>query len=244
MTTLDQFLSTTDLDDLLSAYRAMESLSPKDVASIERVIVEWRDHQAVANLLFYPQMIPEPTRLQAVDRALRSDDYPYLQLAATVGLQGLDYQDLPAERRSAWLASLAAFLDSSATVLASRASVVLYGWAVEGDELAARAIGDRYPVADHNISRNMLAALLFLYGAHSGDDLTRRLQEWQIPEDRRGLILKAHEEHVKLAAEDTRAAEWQTYPLFSYIPNLTESEQYGLTGVAAPRQRVWWRLWR
>ena len=88
MTRVDEFLRVTDLDDLLHAFDAMEALTVEDVARIERILGDWRNHQAVANLLFYPQLIPEGTRVQAINRALRSNDIPYFQLAATVGLQG------------------------------------------------------------------------------------------------------------------------------------------------------------
>ena len=77
------------------------------------------------------------------------------------------------------------FLDSSATILAERASVVLYGWAREGDEQAARALAFQYPLLNHDLVPNVLAALLLLYGSHTRDELARRLDEWQVSEGKR-----------------------------------------------------------
>jgi hypothetical protein len=101
------------------------------------------------------------------------------------------------------------FLDSSATILAERASVVLYGWAREGDEQAARALAFQYPFLNHDLVPNVVAALLFLYGSHTRYELARRLDEWQVSEDKRSAILKAHQEYAELKAHDERAANYE-----------------------------------
>ena len=244
MAALEDFLSATDLDDLMRAFSAIETLTDDEAARVEQILCDWRDHQAIANLLFHPQLIAEATRVQVLDRALGSDEVPYFQLAATVGLQGFGGERLPAERRSPWIAALAAFLDSSATVLAERASVVLYDWAVHrGDGQAARALAFRYPAGADGALHNIVAALLLLYASHPPDDLARRLEEWQVPDERRQAILKGHQEYLQLKALDPSAAKNRTYALFAYIPNLSEAERYGLGSVSRHPKKRRWRLW-
>jgi hypothetical protein len=86
---LETVLKTTDLDDLLRERRDILSLTPQETERVSAVIRAWTDRQAIANLLFYPDLIPLSLRFDALDRALRSHGFPYFGLAATVGLPEL-----------------------------------------------------------------------------------------------------------------------------------------------------------
>lgn len=112
---LDRFLTAIDLDDLLRARHDIASLTPEESARIVSVVRDWNDRQAVANLMLHPDLMPTDVCLDAVDRALHSNEVPYFTLAATVGLQGMALDKVP-RRETHSVGSGVAGFDSSDVV--------------------------------------------------------------------------------------------------------------------------------
>src|SRR5262249_12437907 len=106
VTPLDAFLEADDLDDLLRVRHEISTLTPAEVERVASVLGNWTDRQAVANLLFYSTLIPASLRWEALDRGLHSSDIPYFVLTATVGLQAVGLNEVPDDKRAAWLQTL------------------------------------------------------------------------------------------------------------------------------------------
>ncbi len=86
---LEAFLTTEDLDDLLRARQRLGRVSKRDSHAAVSVLERWADRQAVANVLFYPDLLPRTVRMRFLMKALEETEFPYYTLAAVVGLQNL-----------------------------------------------------------------------------------------------------------------------------------------------------------
>jgi hypothetical protein len=51
------------------------------------VVETWTDRQGVANILFYPDLLPPSTQLRFLKKGLEETEFPYYALAAVLGLQ-------------------------------------------------------------------------------------------------------------------------------------------------------------
>jgi hypothetical protein len=123
--TLKAFLVTNDLDDLWEAKEELSILDLDNQAEITRVLQEWTDTQAVANLLMYPDLIPEAERSKYVLAGLRESLSKYLVLAAVVGLGQLDIGALPAPLITEVIDRIIAVTKCNSGVIAERASIFL-----------------------------------------------------------------------------------------------------------------------
>lgn len=83
-------LVAEDLDELLRARRNIESIDTEDTEVLREVIVHWENPQAVSNLLFHPDLIPEDLRLDALVKGLTEHQVVYYRLAAAVGFDKID----------------------------------------------------------------------------------------------------------------------------------------------------------
>ena len=81
---LDRFLTATDLDASLAARGVLAPLDDDDRASI-RAALTAGNAQAIANLLFHPDLLPDELRLPTLLDALVKPPNPYFTLAAVVG---------------------------------------------------------------------------------------------------------------------------------------------------------------
>lgn len=81
-------MTTEDLDDLLWARQRLGRVSKRDSHAAVSVLERWADRQAVANVLFYPDLLPRTVRMPFLMKALEETEFPYT-LAAVVGLQNL-----------------------------------------------------------------------------------------------------------------------------------------------------------
>jgi Armadillo/beta-catenin-like repeat len=86
---LEVFLTTEDLDDLLRARQRLGRVSKRDSHAAVSMLEQWADRQAVANVLFYPDLLPHTVRMPFIMKALEETEFPYYTLAAVVGLQDL-----------------------------------------------------------------------------------------------------------------------------------------------------------
>ena len=233
MASLDTFLTATDLDDLLDASHDLDPLSPDGIARIESILANWSDHQAVANLLFHPRVIPSDVRNQAISRGLKSEDPRYHSLAAVVGLQGVDPTDVPESMREEWRREIINMLRSDYEVIAARASVTMFSW-FQGD--AATRIISLYPVSNKTASSNILALGLSAYGDRPKDEFARRIAACDIGPREAKSFMKLYAKSKKKTAGGELGAAFMTCPLLCYIPNFCEIS-------AAPRRKAWWRFW-
>lgn len=249
MTKLNGFLAATDLDDLLRARNEIAALTSEESTRIVSVLRAWNDHQAVANLLFHPDLIPAEIRFEALDRALHSEDVPYLTLAATVGLQGMSMDDVPSDKRAAWGQMLLAFIQSKSTVLSSRASVTLCAWSrgvVTSD--IPPMLASLYPVLDEGVCRNIVAAVLENCGDCLPQEFDQRLSNWRVSEPTRAALRRAHANYTELKGRDTLRAMIMKAPVHAYIPNLSEvmidnAQSATVRTGSPPARKPWWRFW-
>jgi hypothetical protein len=86
---LEAFLHTKDLDELQWARQRLGKVRRRDSQAAQSVLEQWGDHQAVANVLFYPDLLPRPLQMRYLMKALEETDMPYFKLAAVLGLQRL-----------------------------------------------------------------------------------------------------------------------------------------------------------
>jgi hypothetical protein len=123
--TLKAFLVTSDLDDLSEARAKLSTLDLDNQAEITRVLQEWTDTQAIANLLMYPDVIPEAERINYLFAGLRENHSKYLVLAAVVGLGQLDIAAFPALIITEVIDRIIAITKCDSGVIAERASIFL-----------------------------------------------------------------------------------------------------------------------
>lgn len=112
-----------DLDDLQSAKNKLGDLEEEDIVLIKAVLKQWKNKQEVSNLLFYPSVIPEDIRITVLLKGLDDNENPYNILAATVGLQEIDPEQLLNDEITHIRSRLLNIIETNNTVLADRASV-------------------------------------------------------------------------------------------------------------------------
>lgn len=123
---LSDFLASSDLDELLAAREALESVDEEDEQAVTDVLVTQGDEQAVANILMYPEVAPDDMRVPALLRGLRSTPDDYTALAAAVGVQHLaDLGGLSHEQRATLAAALLSLLARADGLVADRAHVAV-----------------------------------------------------------------------------------------------------------------------
>lgn len=158
---LEDFLAANDLDDVLAAVKRIEFLSAQDETRILGLLSSWDTPQAIANLLMYPKLIPPDHRLDALSRGLQDDGYPYLKLAAVVGLQSVESLDITESQRLAVLHMLVSLIENHRGVLAARASAALSEWVRPGEGYAIAPLL-RHP--DSTVQHNILSILIEIVG--------------------------------------------------------------------------------
>ena len=224
---LAAFLAEPELDRLDAARGAVGTPSGQDAETIARVLDEWADVQAVANLLMHPALIGAEERVGALRRGLGERGHPYLALAATVGLQRLEPNRLGDAERAAFAEALVELMARERRgPLATRASVTLNAFLDAQDaERAARLLD--HP--DKTVRYNVLVALITAVGpdeigrfvdSAAADGLvseqvrTSAQAELEPLERRRGA--------APLGRIDVFASGLGA-PQLSYIPNLRDS---------------------
>ncbi|WP_141211752.1 hypothetical protein [Pseudanabaena sp. SR411] len=225
---LKTFLETRELDNLGEARANISAIDQDDQAEIIRVLREWKDIQAIANLLMYPDLISENERIDYVLAGLRETNFTYLVLASVVGLGQLNIEALPAQLITQLIDQLIAVTKGDSEVVAERASVFLAErlWHF-GDTYTTQIIG----LLDHPskvVRHNTLVALIPLVGLEN----IRRIIENAVQQ---GLLsvtgqLAAEQKLSEIAgfSKDNTIDSSQfdvdllSAPLLAYIPNLDE----------------------
>lgn len=157
---LDAFLAETDLDALMAARQRLGPASAGRAARIEGLLRAWQEPQALANLLFHPELIPAPLRLPALLKGLRDRANLYNALAAAVGLQDIDADSVDVPTRAALRGALVELVEGFPTVLAARAAATLTDYLRLDDVgLAWSLLGSPEPGVRHNLLYWLRSAL-------------------------------------------------------------------------------------
>ena len=211
---LRHFLSTKDLDDLLDARQPLATPTPSDTEVIEAVISEWRDEQAVSNLLIHSSLIPPATRAAALQRGLDEREHPYFVLAAVVGAPGVLASGSDGVR-PAFRDRLLRLVAEDETVVAQRASVTLFEFLERED---APAVVTQLGHSDDTVRHNLLAWLVSTF--EKSNRWLQLVEESSLPDAVKGDIRRRLADHMTA----TKAGKFTALrsPLLSYIPNLSE----------------------
>lgn len=203
---LDDFLRADELNEAARLARSLK-LDELDSARVRAIVTAWEDPQPVVNLLYYPLLMPEDVRREALLRGLRAPQ-TYATLASIVGLQGgvAWWSD---SERAAIVARLLTLIFEGVPLIADRASVTLseYARPEDADRLLF-FVGYPGEVVAHNV----LITLVRLLG----------------PQETQQRMLEAFANNrVSDAAMTYCAAHLSAAQdgslLLSYIPNLKES---------------------
>jgi len=209
--TLKRFLSARDLDELQAARMEISEITRADADRLAAFATGEGDTQVLANLLMYPEVIPERLRIATVVAALQGDPSDYLLLAAVVGAGrmefGEDHGPYVAER----LLELSAYAGPPVSIRAAHS----FGKVARFHDVrvAVARLGDLRPTERHNI----LAGLV---------------NEFGIGEIRHALALCRELSLMDtgdIDAIEQALANGENYPqsnlpipLLTYIPNLDE----------------------
>jgi hypothetical protein len=221
---LEVFLTTDDLDDLLRARQRLGRVSKRDSLAAVSVLEQWADRQAVANVLFYPDLLPPTVRMRFLMKALEEMEFPYYTLAAVVGLQDLtgeEFEGAPDARKAVgdrlltlidWADERMRAWDTAATglhtldeVIADRASVLLLEYVECADALQLVRLLDH---PSDGVQNNVLYTLLDLFGKEEVERL---------------VVEAADAGHVSPAAAEYVRQNDEPMMLFAYIPNLVRT---------------------
>jgi hypothetical protein len=124
MSDLARFLQATDLDALATYHTALEPLDAIEQEVVIACIVQGINMQAIANLLLYPDVLPDAIRWSTLQRYLNSQRYyPYLTLAAVVGCYHTSPDTLSEAEQAQIAAQLLTLLQESKPLIAAWAGV-------------------------------------------------------------------------------------------------------------------------
>jgi hypothetical protein len=213
------FLECTDLDELMRASQALSELDADDVAQVRAVLSARSDRQALANLLFYPYLIPDELRIPTLLAALAPGPQPYFNLAAIVGLQEIDAEALDEPTRVRIRDLLLGIINGTNDVRAARASVTLFQFLSAGDAPRLAALLQHpQPTAAHNV----LAWHLRTFAGQGEAALAAAFSPLGDGGEAAALVLaKLCEHQAQKAAGKISSAD---VPLLEYIPNLKDLE--------------------
>jgi hypothetical protein len=223
---LERFLTASDLAELRAARVAISSIDGDEARALHAIVAAWRDEQAVANLLMYPELLPEDDRTPALAEGLSGVHGDYPVLAAAVGLAAWVAGD---EDAPAIAERLLALVDDPTTPLAIavRAAVALgaYSEHVAPTDLVG-ALGHRHEAVRHNV----LAAALTGWGAVETLDAVDAaaaagLLADDVADQARRVLVDAGLSELDEPLDDGHLVE----PLLVPIPDLVAWEQTAAT---------------
>jgi hypothetical protein len=216
---LEAFLAAEDLDELLNARGKITALTPEDEAVVRAVIGEWRNQQAVSNLLFHPDLIPTDIRFPTLFRGLQERRIVYYVLAAIVGFQSLDANALPAADRQQALSDLLAVIRYTTDILAHRASVSFQGFAKPEDAPKVFALMGH---ADKTVRHNVRAWLFRTFQSIGTEPLGDAGRQSGLGEEVQRQVAG---EFADFLANPPQGFKSPVFSLYGYIPNLKDIEQ-------------------
>jgi hypothetical protein len=220
---LQSFLLSEELDELASLRDEITSIDRAEAAELSRVVSAWSDPQAIANLLMYPELIPEPDRLPSLMRGLATGANDYLALAAVVGLQRIDDDEIPTGARADIARQLVLLIEqSSIAPTPARATLTIGPFAQDLDPATLLRLLDH---PDPAVRHNLLSALLDSFGVArvvataDGEVAAGRLSP-EIAMLLRESLRQAGLDPASSDIDDEQVLESPlAVPLLSYVPN-------------------------
>jgi DNA-binding transcriptional ArsR family regulator len=216
---LKTFLEVEDLDALLVARNSLGNLPEEDLKIIYSILHKWDNPQAISNLLFHPTVIPENIRMPSIFRGLNEQNNNYYVLASIVGLQSINSENLSGGEKSLILEHLNHIIEADKGMFAARASVSILSFL--GEEDASRV----FKFVSHPneaTSHNILAWLLEVVGKKGVEKFTEVAAASGVSQETQDYALEKLQEYIR--KEEAGELSTLTLPLYSYIPNLTETE--------------------
>jgi tetratricopeptide (TPR) repeat protein len=222
---LKAFLVAEDLDDVGDARAKIKSVSPGDAAAIRAILKQWRNAQAVSNLLMDSDLIPEDMRLAALFRGLAEQRVDYYVVAAVIGLDHIDRDKLSAEDRKRVVATLLGIIRETRDVRAKRASLTVSGFvsATDAPQVMALMV---HP--DETVRQNLRAWLFNMFKGRGVEPYATAARKSGLPEGARRRLVAEFTEFVKNPRQKEQKSK--THVLFAYIPNLKDFEPQDAVG--------------
>ncbi|MCA6501393.1 MAG: hypothetical protein IM585_12310 [Pseudanabaena sp. M135S2SP2A07QC] len=225
---LKNFLEITDLDELSQAKNHISVISQNDQAAIIKILQEGANIQAIANLLMYPDLIPENERIDYILAGLRETNFTYLVLASVVGLGQLNIEALPVQLITQLIEQIINVTKSDSGVIAERASVFLAErlWHF-GDTYTSQII----ELLDHPskvVQHNTLVALIPLVGLENIRQIIENAVQHGVVSEAGQLAAEQKLSEIAGFSKDSTIDDSQfdvdllSAPLLAYIPNLDE----------------------
>ncbi len=219
MKKLQAFLSCTDLDDLLRARGQVRNITTRQAKHISEILAAWDPPQAVANILFYPDIIPNIERFRYLLKALHDDKQPYNKLAAVVGISILKAEVLSSDQRAEIIESLYAIMCQYSGILAERTAITLFHLISRGHILKTLALLEH---SNENVRHNVLAWLIRQYADENLKNLLIEIENSSIAPK----IKKACATSINDHSNKKRSGQFSNTAtvLFSYVPNLLQMQ--------------------
>lgn len=225
-TDLADFLIATDLDELVASRAKLSDLSSEDSGLIVDILQEWKDQQAIASLLMYPDLIPESIRFETILKGLQEPNSSYLRLAAIVGSDRLVIET-PEQEVAIYNGMFDSIINSPA-VIAVRASGYLVNKLLFSSQDYSTRIA---PFLDHpntSVKHNILAALIPLVGLKNIQSfLDQAIKSHELSESSKQYVgerlssLEELPEPDKVDGLDVDLGGLDV-PLLGYIPNFQD----------------------
>jgi len=222
------FLETRDLDDLLESRANISELDREDEAEILKILKEWTNIQTIANLLMYPNLIPESERINYVLKALQEANHKYLILASVVGINELDIESLTPILSTEIINQIIVIAKIEMDIIAERASIFLATrlWHF-GDSYKSQIV----QLLDHSsdvVKHNILVALIPLVGLKNIRPFLKRSVGHGLLTEAGQLFAEQKISRISGFSKDNIVDMKQlnlgilSIPLLAYIPNLDD----------------------
>lgn len=218
---LVKFLRINDLEILNQSIHELTAINEQDQALIVKIITEWKAEQAIANLLFYPRLIPESLRYEALFKALCDESAPYYSLAAIVGLQTLNSSTINKAMRAKLALQLMEIIKHDSDILASRASISV--WELL-DDYSFPLYLKMYPVLSSSANSNILALVFDKLTSLKVREFSKQLKKYKLAWLTRYRYVKQFKKYKKAQAKGVDAILFA--PVYDAIPNLADVDQH------------------
>ncbi len=217
---LIKYLKIRDLDLLEQGFKELEAIKAPQLLLIEQVLDEWQNEQALVNLFFYPQLIPEKRRVPVLLKALGAEHAPYYVLAAVVGMQQLNPGYFATDERGELVTQLLGLVAENVALISARAAVTIWEYLEEHNVNDYLML---YPAKDSATNRNILAYVLTKYADHSKRAFKRQLRDAGLPWGRRRRFLRCFKKFLK--GKRTGSNVFMQTPVYVDIPCLSDVDQ-------------------
>jgi hypothetical protein len=219
---LDAFVAAGELDHLATLRDEITTIDRQEAAELSGILHAWSDPQAIANLLLYPELIPAADRLPSLLRGLAADAHDYVALAATVGVQRIDEDEIPSELRGQISAQLVRLIEQGAGPIPSRAALSMASFAHDVDAgILLHLLDSPDPAVRHNLLLALLGSLGYDQVLAQADaEVGAGRLSAATAQALRASLLEAGLDPANGPVDDELVLESPLgLPLLSYIPN-------------------------